>query len=295
MSTTIGDLVNRVYLEWLTVPDDQVSQSHLPTALNDTDTTFVLDDVLTPEEEVLLGVGTVLEIDQELLRTTAYVEATRTVTAFRGVLGTTAAAHAQYAPVIVAPSYARKAVFDAVGDSILELYPDLWGVATTDVHAAKLVDFTDTQAVSILNARCDRGDRWIETSVEFVPSWPDSGGGNALLFPDPSVWGHTVFVTYRYQFSRPTSEATTMASLGLDTSWERLITVSTAASLLAGQEFDQTAAEFLTEALERTGVPFGNITDVTTQLVRYRLLLLQQAKRALTARYNTPVHVKLAY
>lgn len=295
MSTTIGDLVDRVFLEWLAVPDDQVSQSNLANALDASSTTFVIADVLTPEEEALIGAGTVLEIDQELLRTTDYNDTTRTVTAFRGVLGTTAATHAQYAPVLVAPSFSRKSVFDALGDSIMELYPDLWGVSTTDVMASKLVDFSDTQAVAVLNARFDRGDRWVEVPVEFVSDWPDSSTGTALLFPDSDVWGTTVFVTYRYKFTRPTSEATTMASLGLDTGWERLIIVSTAAAVLAGQEIEQTTMEFLTSALERSGMPFGEITNVATQLVRYRLLLLQQAKRALTARYRTPVHVRQPY
>lgn len=295
MSTTIGDLMNRVFLEWLTVPDDQVSQSALSAALNDSDTSFTIEDVLTAEEEALLGAGVVIEVDQELMRCTAYAETTRTVTVRRGTLGTTAAAHLQYAPVLIAPSFSRLSAFNAVGDAIVELYPDLWGVLTVDVNADKLVDFDDEDAVGVIAARMEESHRWVDVDVDFMTDWPDSSTSTALLFPDSDTWGRTVFVTYRYKFGRPASEATTLASLGLDTSWEQLLVVSTAASLLAGQEIDQTSVEYLTEALERAGLPFGEITDVATQLLRYRLLLLQQAKRALTARYPTRVMMRPAY
>lgn len=297
MSDTIGDLVDRVFREWLTVPDDQVSQAALSSALNISDQTFVIEDVLTVEEEALLGAGVVGEIDQELLRCTDYNETTRTVTvAPRGsVMGTVAATHDQYAPFLIAPSYARQAVFDAMADSIVELYPDLWAVTTTDVNADKQVDFDDASAVGIVKARWEASHRWIDTDCALVLDWPDSTTGVALEFPDSDVWGQTVFVTYRYKIARPASGATTLAAAGLDTAWERLLVVATAGALLAGQEIDQTSSEYLTEALERAGMPFGEITDVATQLLRYRLLLLNQAKRALTARYDTRVSVKPSY
>ena len=68
MSTTIGDLVNRVYREYLEAPDDLESYSYLTGGINSTATTLAYDDNLfSSEEEDALGAGTVIEINKELI------------------------------------------------------------------------------------------------------------------------------------------------------------------------------------------------------------------------------------
>jgi hypothetical protein len=68
MSTTIKDLVDRVYREYLEPNDDIQSFSTLRTAITDTTTATVAyeADYLTTEEEDAMGAGAFIEINQEL-------------------------------------------------------------------------------------------------------------------------------------------------------------------------------------------------------------------------------------
>ena len=68
MSTTIGDLVNRVFREYLEPNDDIQSFSTLRTAITDTSTTTVAyeADYLTTEEEDAMGAGAFIEINKSL-------------------------------------------------------------------------------------------------------------------------------------------------------------------------------------------------------------------------------------
>ena len=68
MSTTIGDLVDRTYREYLEPMDDIVSYTTLTSAINTTDTSIVFDgNLLSVEEEDALDAGSIIEIGQELM------------------------------------------------------------------------------------------------------------------------------------------------------------------------------------------------------------------------------------
>ena len=96
MSTTIGDLVDRVYREYLETPDNLISYTYLDTAITDTTTTTISFDgnLLSIEEEDLLDAGTVIEIGKELMYCKSINTVDNTVTVERGVKGTTATTHA---------------------------------------------------------------------------------------------------------------------------------------------------------------------------------------------------------
>ena len=97
MSSTIGNLVDRVYREYLEPNDDIQSFSNLRTAITDTTTTTVAyeSDFLTTEEEDAMGSGAFIEINQELMLVLSLNTADETLTVKRGARGTTAATHAQ--------------------------------------------------------------------------------------------------------------------------------------------------------------------------------------------------------
>lgn len=82
------------------------------------------------------GLG-MYELDDEVLYvSTAATDGTLTVPAWgRGQLGTVAASHAAGAKVICAPRFPRKTVKDMVAEAIQQLYPALYGVATTEFLA----------------------------------------------------------------------------------------------------------------------------------------------------------------
>ena len=77
----------------------------------------------------------VIEIDDELIWIDTFDKANNTLTVApgfgRGFQGTTAAPHAQYAQVTLAPTFPRISIKKAINDTINSYYPRLWSVAST--------------------------------------------------------------------------------------------------------------------------------------------------------------------
>jgi len=143
MSTTIGDLVDRTFREYLEPMDDIVSYTTLSNSdsisdskvgLTSTGTSVTFNgDLLSVEEEDALDAGAIIEIGQELLICTDLNAVTNTITVTRGARGTTAAEHEQGSLIKITPPFPRKNVFDAVCDQIKNMYPTLFAVETKSV------------------------------------------------------------------------------------------------------------------------------------------------------------------
>ncbi len=77
----------------------------------------------------------VIEIDDELIWIDNFNKSTNTLNVIpgfgRGYQGTTAAPHAQYAQVTLAPTFPRVSIKKAINDTINSLYPKLWAVYST--------------------------------------------------------------------------------------------------------------------------------------------------------------------
>ena len=72
MSSTVGDLVDRVYREYLEPVDKVESYSYITGGIDASATTIAYDDNLfSVEEEDALEAGAIVEIGQELMYTTA--------------------------------------------------------------------------------------------------------------------------------------------------------------------------------------------------------------------------------
>src|SRR6056300_2013682 len=94
MSTTIENLIDRTFREYLEPMEDMVSYTVLSGALSDSDTSVGFNgDLLSIEEEDALDAGTIIEIGQELMICTELNAVTNSITVTRGVRGTTAAEH----------------------------------------------------------------------------------------------------------------------------------------------------------------------------------------------------------
>ena len=136
MSDTIGNLVDRVFREYLEPMDSVESYSYLTGGISDTDTTLAYaNDMFSSEEEDALDAGAVIEVGQELMFSTALNTVTNEITVTRGARGTTAALHSAGDLIKITPSFTRKAVFDAVSDQIKNLYPTLFAVETIELTA----------------------------------------------------------------------------------------------------------------------------------------------------------------
>ena len=106
MSSTIGDLVDRVFREYLEPADSVESYSYLTGSISDSATTLnYANDMFSVEEEDSLDAGAIIEIGQELMFSTALNTVTNEITVTRGARGTTAAAHSAGDLIKITPAF----------------------------------------------------------------------------------------------------------------------------------------------------------------------------------------------
>lgn len=291
---TVGELVDRVYRDYLAPSDDQPVIVTFAGAVDGTATEWVYaDSVLAPDEEDLIGPGVLLEAGSEQARIVSVDDNTNTATVTRGVNGTDAAAHDNGAEIRVSPVFPRRSVFDAVCDNVVGLYPDLWQTATATVTAASGAVDISADVVTIRDAVRLSGTTPVPVTVELLQNYPPSATGSAIRFFGAPA-GDTVYVTYEARFTRPTSEDDDLAAdFGIDGSWDRIIVVGAAAQVLAGRDLDAVTSEFITEQLEREAFPTGSSQRIRDGLIRYHRFLLDQARRDLRADRTVPVRMSI--
>ena len=291
---TIGDLIDRLYRDYLSNPSDTPVQAKLQAAITDVQTTVVYADELVTEEKALIGVGTIIEAGLELMRVTAHNESTRTLTVTRGVYGSTAAAHGSTTLMRVAPKWPRVSVFEAIADEVSNLYPDLYG--TDDEWASSkelMVPIENPNAAELLSVKQLVAGHYEDISAQMIRTNAVSSGIAVQFTPrfthssDGDVW-----IRYTTSFSRPTTEADTFASLGVDESWARILLMGAISSLLPQADMDAATQEFITEAMENEGFPPTTATSLAVALARTRADLIGRARRKLRSIDNVRVQMR---
>ena len=327
MSTTIRDLVDRTFREYLEPADELTSYTSVASTLSSSATTLSFDaDLLTQEEEDVMDAGTILEIDQELLYCTGLDTVNNVVTVVRGVRGTTADSHDVGAIVKIAPSFTRLAVFEAVKDQINNLFPTLFAVETKELSSSTgytLIGSHDAPGdgnylVSILSAisqYTDFASGSDSTGVSFLPvtcslvelpnpfTFTDADGVSRTITytTGPNVvhavqfsgiaQGQTAFVTFKKKFIEPTAESNTLASIGLEPEYEPIIMAGVAAQLMAGKDIPSATTQYITEQMAVSGYPVGSSNSIRNSLLQYQQLLINRARKYLRAKYPESVSV----
>ena len=327
MSTTIGDLVDRTFREYLEPMDDIVSYTTLSTTINDTATSVVFNgSLLSVEEEDALDAGTIIEIGKELMICTDLNAVTNTITVTRGARGTTKTGHTAGALIKIAPPFPRKVVFDAVKDQINNLFPTLFAVETQSVTSATgyvlLGDYsspgTNNYIVSVIKAisqYTDFSSGSDSTGVVFngvscqlveLPNpftYTDNTGTertitystgpsvvNALQFSNISA-GHECFVTFKKKFIEPTLESDTLANIGLENEYEPVIMAGVAAQMISGRDIPTATADYISDQMGVQNFPTGSATSIRNSLLQYRNLLIEQARKYLRSKYPEAISV----
>lgn len=288
-ATTVGNVIDRVYREYLYPPDDQPIVARINGAISAGGTSIVVwPATLNPEEEAMLGAGVVVEVGLEQFLVTAYTSPTLTVVP--GWNGTTQADHADGSPLYLSPAFSRLGVFDAVADQITTLWPDLWQTKTARVMTTNgyVPAPTDCEEVIDFRVQPSSGGRYLSASAELLLDWPESGTGGALQFHGLGS-GQSGVLRYKAGFTRPTSEIQRLDALGVPESWISLLVVGAAAQTVSGRDIDAATVEFITEAIERQAFPVGAGESIRNALLRYHGLLILRAKKALVARYQPTV------
>lgn len=287
--STVGEVVDRTYRDWLAGPDEQPVTATLNGAITNSATSVTLDITgLLPEEQGLLAVGQLIEIGLEQMRIRAVSSSTLTVA--RGANGTTAAAHADGVEVVLSPSQPRQTVFDAVCDEVVRLFPNLMARKTTPLTTASTyVEVPDAVVVPV-KFWWQSGTTWTDRGgVRLLTDFPDSSTGKAVQFVGiPS--GEAGHLVYDGKFTRPTAESDDLtASFAIDLAWEPILSVGATAAIIAAEDLDKASVEWITRQLEAQQFPVGSSSRIRDALLRYREYLLNEARRAQRAAGPTTV------
>ena len=328
MSSTVGDLVDRVYREYLEPVDKVESYSYLSSGINDSVDSITYDgNLFSIEEEDALDAGAIVEVGQELMYTTALNASANTITVKRGQRGTTPAAHSAGDLIKIAPAFPRKNVYEAIVDQVKNLYPTLFATETLELVASTGYKLLGTHGSNVDN------NNYLITPLKAISQYTDWQAGSdqtglkyngvaieMIDLPNPFVYtddtntertktyttgpnvvhavqfvgiaaGHTVFVTFKKKFVTPTAETTTLTSIGLETEYEPIVMTGTAAQLIAGKDISKLNTSYITEQLESSVSPIGSSNSIGNSLLRYQQLLIQQARSNLRSKYPEPVQL----
>lgn len=287
--STVGEVVDRVYRDWLAGPDEQPVTATLDGAIDNSTVTVVIDQTgLLPEEQELVAVGQLIEIGSELQRIRAVSSSTLTVA--RGVNGTTKAAHADGAEVILSPSYPRQTVVDAVCDEVVRLFPSLMARKTTALTTASTyVEVPDAVVVPI-KFWWQSGSQWTDHgTIKLLTDFPDSSTNKAVQFVGIPT-GKAGHLVYDGKFTRPTAESDDLtASFSVESGWDPILTVGAAAAIIASEDLDKASVEWVSRQLEAQQFPVGSSSRLRDALLRYREYLLNHARRSQRANGPTTV------
>jgi len=329
MSANIGELVDRIYREYLEPMDDLQPYTLLTSSggINNSVTTLSFDgSLLTQEEEDVMEAGSIIEIGRELLLCKELDTVNDTVTVVRGVRGTTAATHSEGAIVKIAPPFPRQVVYDAVVDQINNLFPTLFAVETQSVQSSNGYTLlgtydspgTNNYLVSVLKAISQFTDFSAgsdQTGVVFNPvsvqmiqlpnpfTYVDDTATertityttgpnqvNALQFFNIDQ-GHTCYVTFKKKFVEPTAETDTLATIGLEDEYEPIVMAGVAAQMMSSRDIPTATADYITDQLAVSNFPVGSANSIRNSLLQYQQLLITQARKYLRAKYPEAVEI----
>jgi len=325
MSTNIGNLIDRVYREYLEPMDDLTSYTVLNegSELSASDTVITFNgDLLTQEEEDAMDAGTIIECETELMRCVSLDTVNNQVTVVRGVRGTTASTHADGSVVKISPPFPRKNVFDAVCDQIKNLYPTLFAVETKSITAKTgyipLEGANDNYLIAPIKAISQYTDFSAssdQTGIIFQPVsvelielpnpftyTDDTGTSRTITYTSgPNTvkalqfysiqQGHTVYVTFKKKFVEPTDEDTTLTAVGLEDEYESIVMAGVAAQMMSGRDIPAATQSYITESLQAQAFPVGSGTSIRNSLLQYQQILITQARKYLRAKYPEAVEI----
>ena len=309
--STFAQLIDRTYREYLRPVEEQEPASQLAstndissvagsgaTGILATDTTITYrDGFFTPEEEELIGSGSIIEMGQELILVEDINTVAKTMTVERGRNGTTATYHLNDADIILKPKYPRINVANAIGDQIVGLYPALYAVAKTTIQTSS-TQFVEMPAATerILQAKMDLSTSSVTTytdvPLELLTDFAGSSTEAAVQFPTQPTSGKNVYVVYATKFTRPTNESDNLNTVsGLDDFHEQIVMVGAVAQLLSELDVDATTQSYITENLESSGIPVGSGERLRNALLRYYGVLLDRARREQRSRFPQGVEL----
>jgi hypothetical protein len=288
----VAAIIERLYRTYLYPPDARPAQCFLNTDdLSSTNRAVFFKQFVLPEDEELVAVGTIIEIDSELMQVVEYDPNTLGATVNRGVMGTEAVAHSTVGveqPIILSPPYPRLSVFNAVADNIITLYPRLYTVTAGSVSSVMggVCAVDDALAVEVVEAWEDGGTQGIDAKMV---DYHQAVGGRALI---TNVRVGQVWIRYRRRFGDAQAETDTWESLGFEERWANIVMAGAAGDLFAGRDLPASHTEWVGAALQAETIPVGTRSQLSRQLLTYKEYLITQAQKEMRAEYGVKAHMR---
>ena len=292
-SYTVGSIIDRLYLQFLTPPDAQDILVPLGLAIpTTTETTLTLGTFQIPEDEALMRQGVLIELEHELVRVVSYNATAGTIEVLRGQMGTVAGTYTLPLLLTVNPPYARSVVYEAISDNIRLLTPKLY--TTSEEFVVEIEDraysIPDPLAVSVIELLAPEGTFSYDTTGEIghiVEFHPVTGGRTLIT---PQSWGD-VWMRFRRKTGRPAAETDTLDDLGVDDRWIAIVITGAAADLLVGRDISAAHTEWVQATLESENIEVGRRTSVAGSLRQYRNTLLRDAQQELDNEFGITMDI----
>ena len=284
--STVGQVIDRIYREWLTPASEQEGLGQLDGAIDDSTTSVTLStDMISPDEQNHSAPGTVMEVGLEQMLIVTYDPNTKVATVVRGYNGTTAASHSDDDLVIMRPKFARQVVFDAVADEVVSLHPPLWGYSTLTTTGQTEPIEVDADVVGIAEVT------WLDINTDpkggtarIIRNYPPVSSGRAIRLHVPE--GKTTYLILKKEFSRPTAESDDLeADILVRPEWEQIVIFGAASRVSSYVDPTKLDFDWATEFDQHQGNPTGTGTVLGRRLQSMRNDLLDRASRRLAKEY----------
>jgi hypothetical protein len=290
--TTVGAVIDRLFLQTLTPPDSQPAMFALDGAISSSDTTLSIGSFAVPEDAALLRQGVVLDVGLESMRVVSYSLGASTMEVEREIYSTTAVAHDEGDQIIMSPVFARSTVFQAVADSITTLYPALTSTDTENFVSVGngIFPIVNDLAVEVIEIwEGGMGEDLISVEGRFVSFHP-LVGGRALLAETGSG---IVWCRYRKRMGVALSEDDLIDDLGVDDRWVNIVLAGAAADLMSGKDVPAVHTEWVSATLEAENIRVGTRMSIAGGLRQYRNILLMDAANEMVAEDSQKIKVHM--
>jgi hypothetical protein len=282
--TTLSDLVNDVMFTVEGYGLDMPRTAYLSAAVTATALTFTVDDGANLAEGIA-------EIGDELVYIKSVDQATNTVTVApdgRGYRGTTAAAHAINARVTMSPVMPRALVKRKINETLIGLWPTLWGEASTTLTSNVLntgyeLPVDVEEVLSVDHEESDILKHWgpvrrwrFESNADTV----DFPSGKALfIYQDTSNTGN-IRVRYRKQPTELSVDTDALTTTGLRSSARAVVQAGAVWRLISSMDLGRLKVSSASMDMVDEGNPLGSATQLAGYLRKvYERELLDELNR----------------
>lgn len=293
--TTFGTLIDEVSLALAGYTMRQDTMTSLTNAIDADDLTVTLQSVEN------IGQG-IIEIDDELLYVQAVNRQSSTVTIApwgRGYMGSTAASHLAGAKVSAAPTFPRKAIANAINDTINAVYPDVFGVASYTFSFTPAVTSYQLPAVlqniiSVTYEEVGPSKEWIPIRRYDLDGMANTGAfgtGNSITIRQYVTPGRTVNVFYSKEPTNLSSPSDVFTSVtGLPASCIDVIKYGAQHRLITNIEPGRLSVTAPEPDYNSSRITFGSGTNTAKYLYALYQQRLTEESKKLKGKYGIRIH-----